>query len=94
VKLLYDAFPYQRYGVRYGTVRWVSPSAVEVRDRSVLRVRADLADTAIVVRGEPRPLMAGMTGQAHIVVGTRSLIDFAFEPVRRLRESLADRPAR
>jgi biotin carboxyl carrier protein len=94
VKLLYDAFPYQRYGVRYGTVRWVSPSAVEVRDRPVLRVRADVADTVIVVRGEARRVMAGMTGQAHIVVGTRSLIDFAFEPVRRLRESLADRPAR
>jgi biotin carboxyl carrier protein len=92
VKLLYDAFPYQRYGVRYGTVRWVSPSAVEVRDRPVLRVRADIADMAVVVRGEPRRVMAGMTGQAHIVVGTRSLLDYAFDPVRRLRESLADRP--
>jgi hypothetical protein len=58
----------------------------------VLRVRADIADMAVVVHGEPRRVMAGMTGQAHIVVGTRSLLDYAFDPVRRLRESLADRP--
>ena len=23
VRLLYDAFPYQRYGIKHGTVRWV-----------------------------------------------------------------------
>lgn len=27
VKLQYDAFPYQRYGVRYATVRWISPTS-------------------------------------------------------------------
>ena len=27
VKLRYDAFPYQRFGVRHATLRWISPSA-------------------------------------------------------------------
>ena len=27
VKLRYDAFPFQRFGVRHATLRWISPSA-------------------------------------------------------------------
>ncbi len=29
VKLRYDAFPYQRYGVRFATVRWLGPAGVD-----------------------------------------------------------------
>jgi hypothetical protein len=35
-----------------------------------------------------------MGGRADIVVGRRSLIAYAFEPIRMLRESLADAPRR
>lgn len=90
VKLLYDAFPYQRHGVRRGTVRWVSPSSVGV----YFRAFADVEDVAITVEGEPRPLTAGMGGRADVVVGRRALIAYAFEPLRQLRESLADAPPR
>ena len=94
VKLLYEAFPYQRHGVKYGTVRWVSPASVMVKDKVVFRMLADIEDTAVVVKGEPRPLMAGMGGRADIVVGRRSLLTYAFEPLRQLRGTLADRPQR
>jgi hypothetical protein len=33
-----------------------------------------------------------MGGRADVVVGRRSLISYAFEPVRMLRETLTDRP--
>src|SRR4029453_5862991 len=33
VKMLYDAFPYQRYGVRYGTVRAATPVSLGGDDR-------------------------------------------------------------
>lgn len=91
VRLLYDAFPYQRHGIKYGTVRWVSPASVTVKDKSVFRVLADIEDEGIVVKGERRPLMAGMIGRADIVVGRRSLLAYAFEPLRQLKETLADR---
>ena len=95
VRLLYDAFPYQRYGIRHGTVRWVSPASVTVKDRPVFRVLVDLEEQAVRVKGENRALMAGMGGRADVVVGRRSLVSYAFEPIRMLRESLADRaPAR
>ena len=92
VKLLYDAFPYQRHGVRYANLRWVSPASVEIDGQRVFRARAELADSAIVVKGRPRPLRPGMGGTAKVVVGRRSLLSFALEPLRRLRESLADAP--
>lgn len=92
VKLFYDAFPYQRHGVRYGTVRWVSPASVTVKDQAVFRVLADIETETITVGGESRRLIAGMGGRADIVVGRRSLLTYAFEPIRQLRETLAVRP--
>jgi hemolysin D len=92
VRLLYDAFPYQRFGIKHGTVRWVSPASVTVKDQQVFRVLVDLEERTVQVKGETRPFLAGMGGRADVVVGRRSLISYAFEPVRMLRETLADRP--
>jgi HlyD family secretion protein len=92
VKVLYDAFPYQRHGVRHGTVRWVSPASVSTDGPATFRGHVEIADTAIRVDGESRPLMAGMTGKAEVVVGRRALITYAFEPLRQLRENLAGVP--
>jgi membrane fusion protein len=92
VKLLYDAFPYQRYGVRFGTVRWVGPSGVTSRDSSAFRVLVDLADDSIKVKGQSRALQAGMGGMAHVVVGRRTLVSYAVEPIRAIRENMRDSP--
>ena len=91
VKLMYDAFPYQRYGVRYGTVRWVSPASSATADGAAFRVFAELDESAMQVRNESRPLAPGMGGRAAIIVGRRSLVSYVFEPIRRLREDLAAR---
>jgi membrane fusion protein len=90
VKLLYDAFPYQRYGVRQATIRWISPESVgEKGGASAFRALADLRDTTVLVHGQPRPVVSGMGGRARVIVGRRSLISYAFEPLRQLKESLA-----
>lgn len=92
VKLRYDAFPYQRHGVRFGTVRWVGPSGVAHGDSVGFRVLVNLADASIRVAGRSRSLLTGMSGRADVVIGTRSLVSFALEPVRALRENLRDGP--
>ncbi|HEY7462719.1 MAG TPA: HlyD family efflux transporter periplasmic adaptor subunit [Gemmatimonadota bacterium] len=92
VKLLYDAFPYQRYGVRHGMLRWISPAALAEGAEPVFRAIADTQDTSIRVRDGVRPLRAGMGGTAQIVVGRRSLVSYAFEPLRQLQENLAETP--
>lgn len=97
-KLLYDAFPYQRYGVKFGRVRWVGPASVARtmenpgNDNGAFKALIDAGDSVIVVAGEPRPLLVGMRGRARVVIGRRSLISFAFEPIRALRENLSDAP--
>ncbi len=91
VKLLYDAFPYQRYGVRYATLRWISPAA-QSGEEPAFRALAETKDAGVRVRDGLRPLMPGMGGTAEIVVGKRSLASYAFEPLRQLQESLAAQP--
>lgn len=96
VKLLYEAFPYQRYGARSGTVRWVSPSGGDEKDgaggngKGAFRALADLKETSVLVGGIRRPVAPGMGGLARVLVGRRSLVTYAFEPLRQLRESLRD----
>ncbi len=94
VKLRFDAFPYQRYGVRFATVRWVGSAGVtqSPTDQSGFRAVLDLQDDSIPVRGVKRPLLAGMQGRADIVVGRRSLVSFAFEPIRAMKENFAEPP--
>ena len=93
VKLMYDAFPYQRYGVRYGTVRWVSPASGAMAEGASFRVFAELEESAVRIQGETRPLAPGMGGRAAIIVGRRSLVSYAFEPIRQLRGNFEGRPA-
>ena len=84
VKLLYDSFPFQRYGVKSGSVRWISPAA----NQSVFRVLVDLNERSVNVGGQKRELLPGMGGFAEVIIGRRSVISFAFEPIRQLRENL------
>jgi multidrug efflux pump subunit AcrA (membrane-fusion protein) len=93
VKLRYDAFPCQRYGVRYGTVRWIGPAGGAADNAAAFRAIIDLSEQAITLSGQPRALLPGMGGRADIVVDRRSLASYAFEPIRVLRESLAEVPA-
>jgi multidrug efflux pump subunit AcrA (membrane-fusion protein) len=92
VKLKYDAFPYQRFGVKGGKLAWVSPSSIEGPSGANFKARVEIADKEVIVKGQPQRLAPGMSGQAEIVVGKRSLISYAFEPIRQLKENFADAP--
>jgi len=94
VKLRFDAFPYQRYGVRYGLVRWLGPAGLTLSDSGAFRALVDLRDDSVLVRGRMRPLLPGMGGTADIVTGRRSLVSFVFEPIRALKENFADPPGK
>ncbi|MGA9768771.1 MAG: HlyD family efflux transporter periplasmic adaptor subunit [Blastocatellia bacterium] len=92
VKLKYDAFPYQRYGVRRGRLSWLSPAAVETKEGAPFKAYVEIADREMVVQGQSRTLLAGMSGKAEIVIGKRSLIEYVFEPLRQLKENFSDLP--
>ncbi len=88
VKLLFAAFPYQRYGVVDGTLHWISPAPVTSVDHEAFIAYALPEDLVIGNGALERPLRAGMTGEARIQSGRRTLIEYAFEPLRQLRENM------
>ena len=92
VRLRLDAFPYQRFGVRFGDVRWLGPSGDDEGGTRSFRALIDLRDTTITVGGRPRPLLPGMGGRADVFVGRRRLASYLLEPIRAARERFAEPP--
>ena len=89
IRYFFEAFPYQRYGTVSGKLDWISPSAVTTAEGSHFIALGSLDRYDIVPRqGQVLPLRVGMRGDAHIIVGGRTLIEYAFEPIRQLRESM------
>jgi multidrug efflux pump subunit AcrA (membrane-fusion protein) len=87
-KLFYDAFPYERFGVKRGIVRWASPAGISSGDKTLFAVYVQPEDQSATVDGQERPLLPGMRGTARIVVGHRSVLSFAFAPLRQLQENV------
>ncbi len=89
VRFFFDAFPYQRYGVVNATLDWISPAPVVSTEGPHFVALASL-DPARNTRRHPLALRVGMTGEARIVVGERTIMEYAFEPIRQLRENVRD----
>jgi HlyD family secretion protein len=86
VKLKFNAFPYQRYGLIEGTLQFISP-ATKASASSKLPVyegRITLDRDHYTVGETAYPLRYGMTASAEIVVRKRRLIDVALDPFRQI----------
>ena len=91
VRLLFDAFPYQRYGAGHGVVRWVSDVPIDPKTldaglgitEPVFRVRVDIAPGGLAGPAADRPLRPGMTLSANLVLERRPLWEVFFDPVLR-----------
>jgi membrane fusion protein len=89
IRYFFEAFPYQRYGTITGKVDWISPSTVTTTEGSRFVALGSLDNYEISSPGgHALPLRVGMKGNAHIIVGSRTLIEYAIEPIRQLRESI------
>ena len=91
VRLLFDAFPYQRYGAGKGVVRWVSEVPVDPKSldpslgitEPVFRIRVDLEQGPSVAEAAERTLRPGMTLSANLVLERRHLWEVFLDPVLR-----------
>jgi hemolysin D len=86
VKLKFNAFPYQRYGVINGTLEYVSPAtkpSPQTR-QPVYEGRVSLERDYYPVAETKYPLRYGMTAEVEIVVRQRRLIDLALDPFRQI----------
>ena len=90
VRVRYDAFPHQTFGVAKGKVASVSKTAVLPRrltlesapSEPVFRVVANLEKQSVKAYGKDMPLQPGMTLSADLVLETRSLLSLLLDPVR------------
>jgi hemolysin D len=86
VKLKFNAFPYQRYGVVDGTLEFISPATKPSAEtkQPVYEGRVTLARDYYQVADTRYPLRYGMTATAEIVVRERRLIDLGLDPFRQV----------
>ncbi|MGC1407551.1 MAG: HlyD family efflux transporter periplasmic adaptor subunit [Acetobacteraceae bacterium] len=93
VRLAYEAFPYQRFGLHGGTVRSVSRTLLRpaevvgpvISAEASYRVIVDLDQQSLPAFGHDFPLDADMTLKANIVFDRRSLLDWVLDPLRSMR---------
>jgi membrane fusion protein len=89
VRILLDAFPYQRFGGLDGTITDISanvlPEAVAASQgrtgQALYRVRVALARQTLLARGQERALQAGMALRANIILEERSVLMWLLDPV-------------
>ena len=93
VRIRYDAFPYQRFGVATGTVDFVDTvvllpgeSALPVTlAEPVYEIIVTLDAQSVTGYGEDHSLQAGMVLNADIVLEYRSLVDWLLDPLYSLQ---------
>jgi hemolysin D len=86
VKLKFNAFPYERYGVIDGTLEYISPTTKPFGQTKApaYEGRVMLDHNYYTIGHAKYPLRYGMTATAEIVVRERRLIDFALDPFRQV----------
>lgn len=94
VRVMYDSFPYQSFGVGTGTVKEVAgtpvqpreiPQALEAKEQ-MFRIRVALDRTKLDAYGQQWPLAPGMRLSADLILEEQSLFDLLLEPLRAVKK--------
>jgi len=96
VNVMYDAFPYQKFGISTGTVYRVSDSNISPREidaqidvtEPVYKVSVTLDQQYMEAYETRFPLHGGMTVRASIILDRRSFIDWLLDPIDAVRGRL------
>ncbi|WAC60111.1 HlyD family secretion protein [Brevundimonas sp. SL130] len=90
VRLLYQAFPHQKFGTGQGVVTSVSrtvlaPTEIAIPglqvQEPVFRVRVKLARDSVEAYGQALPLQPGMLLSADVVIDRRTLLEWLLDPL-------------
>lgn len=90
VRLMYEPFPFQKFGVARGVITSISHLAVPVQDlgmaasqsqEPVFRVRVRLPQQSVSAYGRLESLQPGTRLSAEVVVDRRSLFEWLLDPV-------------
>jgi len=89
VRLLFDAFPYQRFGAQFGSVTQVTSSVIMPDNSELLidnaepvyLVTVELPSNSVKLDGQDYALQPGMLLSANIVLEDRTILAWFFEPL-------------
>ena len=90
VKLKFDAYPFQDYGVVEGNLKWISPDS-KLQETAqgqieVFEIEVALEETPLQNLTQTIPLTPGQTASAEILIRQRRVIDFILDPFKKLQK--------
>lgn len=88
VKIKFDAYPFQDYGVVQGRVNWISPdSKIQQSNQGnveTYELEIVLPNPYIKTANKRIPLIPGQTANAEVIIRQRRVIDFILDPFKKL----------
>jgi HlyD family secretion protein len=90
VKVKFDAYPFQEYGIVPGKVTWISPDSKvnQTPQGNIENFEIEIAfDRQYIQNGDKRiPLTPGQTANAEVIIRQRRVIDFILDPFQKLQK--------
>ena len=90
VKIKYDAYPFQDYGVQTGRVSWIAPDSeiteTERGKQETFELKIELEQPYIEGKNKRIVLTPGQTATAEVIIRQRRLIDFVLDPFKKLQK--------
>lgn len=90
VKLKFDAYPFQEYGIIPARLTKISPDSKVTRgpqgEVEAFELEITLEQTCIRTRDRCIPILPGQTATAEVVVRQRRIIDFFLDPFKKLQQ--------
>jgi hemolysin D len=90
VKLKFDAYPFQDYGIISGELIKISPNTIEIDTPNgkvaAYNLEISLKQSCIPSTNKCIPLRPGDTATAEVIVRQRRIIDFLLDPFKKLQQ--------
>jgi hemolysin D len=90
VKLKFDAYPFQDYGIISGELIKISPNTIEIDTANgkvaAYNLEISLKKSCIPSANKCIPLRPGDTATAEVIVRQRRIIDFLLDPFKKLQQ--------
>ncbi|MBV6623870.1 MAG: HlyD family efflux transporter periplasmic adaptor subunit [Rivularia sp. (in: Bacteria)] len=88
VKIKFDAYPFQEYGIGKGKVKWISPDSKQTAQGGAEIYELEIAlDKPYIQNGDKRINLApGQSATAEVIVRQRRVIDLLLDPFKKLQK--------